>query len=126
MAKFTDRRSEEFIIRQFGATSSPAIVRREFIRTYKIVGRAKNQLRLTDFTRVNKDFDQNGSIFRKKKLENPTRKTPQKVEEVRSFLGEKSSSSVRKSAPQFDISPSTYWRIVKKHLNMRFYLHKAV
>ena len=59
MAKFTDDQ-KKFIIRQFGATSSLAIVRREFIRKSKMVLRAKNHFRLTGFTRVNQDFDQNG------------------------------------------------------------------
>ena len=41
-------------------------------------------------------------------------------------MEEKSRSSIRKSAPQLDISPTTYWRIVKKTLRMRFYLDTAV
>ena len=73
---------------------------------------------------MNHGFDKNGTISRKKQ-ENPTKKTPEKVE-VRNFLDENSSASIRKSARQFDVSPTTYRRIVRKQLNMRFYLHKGV
>ena len=113
MAKFTDDQ-KKFIIKIFGTTSSPAIVRRQFLKKYKIKGRVAKQFRLHYFTRTNQCFQKNGTFFRKKKSKKPTKKTPEKVEDVRTFLGEKSRSSIRKSAPQLDISPTTYWRIVKK------------
>ena len=84
------------------------------------------QFKLVEFTRVNHDFERKGTILRMKKSESQTKITPHKVEEVRKFLAEKSGSWVRKSAPQFDISPTTCWRIVNKQLHMRFYLHRAV
>ena len=49
-----------------------------------------------------------------------------KVEDVRTFVNGKSRMSARKSAPLFDISTTTYWKILKKELHMRFYLDKAV
>ena len=82
MAKFTEDQ-KKFIIRQFGSTSSPAIVRRQFLKNYKIVGRAKDKFQSVKFTRVNQDFEKKGTIFRKNKSENPTKITPQKVDEVR-------------------------------------------
>ena len=80
---------------------------------YKIVGRAKRQFKLVEFTGVNQDSEKKGTFFRKTKSENPTKITLQEVEDVRIFLGEKLCSSITKSAPQFDIFPTTYWRIVK-------------
>ena len=112
MAKFT-KDQRKFINIQFGSTSSPAVVIRQILKNYKIVGRAKKQFQLVQFTKVNQEFEKKGTIFRKNKSENPTKITPQKVEEVRTFVIEKSCCSVRKSAPQLDIFPTTYWRIVK-------------
>ena len=48
------------------------------------------------------------------------------VEEVRTFVNGKSRTSAGKSAPLVDISTTKYWRILKKELQMRFYLDKAV
>ena len=45
-----------------------------------------------DFTRINKNFENNVTIFRKKKSECPTKKTPEKVEEVRTLVNGKSRS----------------------------------
>ena len=66
MAKFTDDQ-KKFIIRTFGTTSLPAIDQRQFLKKYKIKGRAAKQFRLHYFTRINLGFEKNDTIFRKKK-----------------------------------------------------------
>ena len=85
MAKFTEDQ-KKFIIRTFWTTSSHAIVRRQFLKKYKIKGRAAKQFRLHYFTRINQGFEKTGTIFRKKKSEKLTKKTLQKVEDVRILI----------------------------------------
>ena len=94
MPKYT-KEQEKFKIRQFGSISCPLIVRRQILKSYKIAGRTKTQFQLVEITRVNQNFEKDGTIFRENKSENPTQITPLRVEEVRTFLGEKSGSSVR-------------------------------
>ena len=97
MAKFSDNQ-KKFIIGTFGTTYSPTIVRRQFFKKYKIQQRAGKQSRLHYFTRINHGFKKNGTIFRKKKSDKPTKKTPQNFEDVRTFLGEKLRTSIRTSS----------------------------
>ena len=87
MAKFSDEQ-KKFIIRAFGTTSSLATIRRLFLQEYKIFGRAREQFKLFDFTRIKQNIKENGTIFRKKKSECPTKKKPEKVE-VRTFVDRK-------------------------------------
>ena len=55
MAKFSDEH-EKLITRAFGTTSSPAKMRRLFLQENKISERAREQFKLFDFTRINKNF----------------------------------------------------------------------
>ena len=69
MEKFSEDQ-KKFIIRQFESNSSPAIVRRHFLKNYKIFGKAKKQFQLVEFTGVNQDFEKKGTNFRRNKSEN--------------------------------------------------------
>ena len=79
MAKFSDEQ-KNFIVRALGTTSSPAKIRRcLFLQEYKLSGRAREQFKLFDFKRINKNFHKNETIFRKKNQNVPQRKRQKKL-----------------------------------------------
>ena len=125
MAKFSDEQ-KNFMIRAFGTTSSPAKIRRLFLQEYNISGRAREQtVQIVWFYKIkSQNFEKNGTIFRKKKSECPTKKTPEKVEEIKKIVDRKSWSSARKSAPLSTFLQLHIWEILKKN-HMRFHLDKA-
>ena len=67
MDKFT-LEQKRYIVKAFGRNTSPAAVRREFLLHYHITGRAASKYPTNIFTRVNISFEQNNSVFRKKKM----------------------------------------------------------
>ena len=56
----------------------------------------------------------------------PSKRSPEKIEEVRASVSEKTFRSLRRSEPLFDISDTTVYRILKDDLNYRFYHVKSV
>ena len=98
--------------------TSPAFLSREFLLPYHITGRVTIKYPTNIFTRVNSSFEQNNSVLRKKSVQNvrPSKKSPEKTEEVRATVSENWLRSLRKSKPLFNISQTTLYRILKDDL----------
>ena len=109
MEKFSDEQ-KMFITGTFGTTSSPAKIRRLFLQAYKIFGRAL-QFKLFYFTRINKNFEKNGTIFRNNESECPTKRTPEKVEKVRTFVDGK----IKKLSQEISASFRHFYNYILKN-----------
>ena len=118
---FTDDQ-KKFIIRAFGRNTSPTKVRQEFLREYKIEkGRSTAKYKLYHFIRVNKAFENHGSIVHKQVVRKKTKRTEAKKEEVDRLFAERDSLSLRQAAPIAAISMSTLHKILKCDLRHKFY-----
>jgi hypothetical protein len=117
---------KKFIVQTFGRNPSAAKVRREFIKRYKIAGRATSKLKLVQFTRVRDQFENHGSIQPKVSPRKKTKRTEEVKEVVRSHLEEISSTSLRKTSQDIDIKYTTLWRIARFDLHLKFYHYRSV
>lgn len=74
------------------------------------------------FTRINNHFDQFGSIATQTPTKRMKRKsTEAAIHEVKTFLVENLSNSLRKTKQQLSIKKTTLWRIVRHSLHFKFY-----
>jgi len=117
---------KKWIVQQFGRTPSPTKVRRAFLREFKINGSAKNKYQLNKFTRVRDLFEESGTIHKQKRAAIKPKRTEEVVEEVRRFMAENSSSSLRKACQNISPTKTTMWRILRHDLHLRFYHHTTV
>ena len=120
--KMFSEEEKKFIVKAFGRNSSSAAVRREFLKHNNIKGRASTKYKLMMFIRVNDHFDKYGSIA----TQTPTKRMKKKsteatIHEVKTFLVENPTNSLRKTEQQLSIKKTTLWRIVRHSLDFKFY-----
>lgn len=117
---------KKWIVREFARTTSPAAVRRSFLAHFKIKGRATVKYKLFMFTRVRNHFEDFGSVHRIKPVAMKTKRTEVAVDEVKTFLQEDPTCSLRKAAQRISTSKTTMWRIVRQDLKKRFYHYTSL
>ena len=79
-----------------------------------------------DFVRVNEHFEKTGSL-KETPLKLPkTKRTDENFGKIDKILGENTSLSIRKLAPQLSLSASTVWRILRFDLGRKFYRPSTV
>ena len=118
---------KKWIVLEFARTSSPAAVRRKFLLHFKIKGWHALKYKPYMFTRVRDHFADSGSVHsRKGQKKTKTKRTETAIEEVKNFLHENPSSSLKNASERISPSKTTMWRIVRFDLKMRFYRFTSV
>ena len=130
MVKFSEEQ-KRYIVKALGRNISSAAVRREFLQQYHITGRVASKYPTYIFIRINSSFESNNSVLCKKKGLNvrPSKRFPEKIEEVRVTASEYSLRSLRKSKPLplrkskplLEILQTTLYWILEDDLKYRFY-----
>ena len=117
---------KKWIVLEFARTASAATVRRAFIAHFKIKGRATVGYKLLMFTRIRDHFEKFGSVHNMKRKEIKTKRTDATVDEVKNFLQENPTCSLRKAVQTISPTKTTMWRIVRHDLKKRFYHYTSV
>lgn len=117
---------KKWIVKEFARTTSTAAVRRAFFVYFKIKGRPTLKYKPFMFTRVRDHFENFGSVHRRKPQAMMTKRTEAAVDEVKNFLQENPTCSLRKAAQRISPSKTTMWRIVRHDLKKRFYHYTSV
>ena len=109
------------IVLEFAKTPLAASVRRVFIAIFKIKVKATVRYWHVLFTRIRDHFEKFSSVHVTKWKEMKTKMTEATVDEVKKFLQENPTCSLRKAVQTILPTKTTMWRVVSYHLKLRFY-----
>ena len=125
MTKFAAEQ-KKFIVKSFARNTFATQVRREFLLANEIQGRKRDQYHLKDFSRVNDQFEKNGSILKTPVKHTKSKRTNENLQKIQDVLKKKVQFSVRNVAPKLSLSTSTVWRLLRYDSKAKFYRPSTV
>ena len=124
--KFNEEQ-RKFIVKSFARNNSATLVRRDYLLQYKISdGRKRSKYAINDFIRVNNHFDRTGTVHSGPWQRPKPKRSQENVEKINEMLQQTEQLSVRKIAPQLQLSPTTVWRILRYDSKAKFYRPSTV
>ena len=111
--KFNEEQ-RKFMEKSFARNNSATLVRRDYLLQYKISdGKTRSKYAINDFIRVNNHFDRTGTVHSGPWQRPKPKRSQENVEKINEMLQQTEQLSVRKIAPQLQLSPTTVWRILR-------------
>ena len=124
--KFNEEQ-RKFIVKSFARNNSATLVRRDYLLQYKISdGKERSKYAINDFIRVNNHFDRTGTVHSGPWQRPKPKRSQENVEKINEMLQQTEQLSVRKIAPQLQLSPTTVWRILRYDSKAKFYRPSTV